>query len=324
MSKLDNATFLTGDAREKLKEVDEKSVRTAITSPPYWGLRDYGVEDQIGLEESIGEYVSNLVSVFREIRRILTDDGTAWLNIGDSYAHPNTGGQGASGGRHTSTLGSEMPPKNTTPTDKPMPKNLKQKDLCMLPSRVALALQEDGWYVRSRIVWNKVSCMPENVDDRPTSSHEYIFLLSKNPKYYYDADAIKEELAESSKERYKYSFGGEKNETLKEGDDPTAVVGTRDATDGKNKRDVWTVNTGNFGEAHFAVYPVDLIEPCVLAGSEKGDTVLDPFSGAASTGIAALKNGRKYIGIDLNEEYNELAKDRIRNHREVPTNHDFW
>jgi site-specific DNA-methyltransferase (adenine-specific) len=160
--------------------------------------------------------------------------------------------------------------------------------------------------------------MPEGVDDRPTSSHEYIFLLTKNSSYYYDADAIKEPLAESSKEGYK--FEGDKKET----DKSTAVVGERSATDGKNKRDVWTVNTGSLSEAHFAVYPVELIEPCVLAGSAEGDVVLDPFSGAGTTGIAALKNGRKYIGIDLNENYNDLAKKRIREHKDVPAKHNFW
>jgi len=293
MGKLDKATFLSGDAKEKLKEIEAGSVQTAITSPPYWGLRDYERGGQIGVEETVEEYVQNLVEVGRGVRHVLSDDGTFWLNIGDGYAVESVG-------------------------------SLKQKDLCLMPSRVALALQDDGWYVRSRIVWNKKSCMPENVDDRPTSSHEYIFLLSKSETYYYDADAIKEDLAESSKERYKYAYGGKKNEALKETDNPRAVVGQREMPNGKNKRDVWTVDSGNFPDAHFAVYPTELIEPCVLAGSAEGDTVLDPFSGAGSTGIAALKNGRKYIGVELNEDYIELSKDRIRNHEDVPTNHNFW
>jgi DNA modification methylase len=323
MGKLDHATFYEGDAKEKLKKLPDESVQTAITSPPYWGLRDYDAEGQLGLEETPQKYVKNLVEVFRELRKVLRPDGTFWLNIGDSYNNRSkvreSSYQPAMHEYEDEEWKDASSIKMSTSEG-----SLKEKDLCLIPSRVALALQRDGWYVRSRIVWNKKSCMPENVDDRPTSNHEYVFLLTKNKSYYYDADAIKEPLAESSKERYKYSFGGEKNETLKETDKPTAVVGDRSATDGKNKRDVWTVNTGSLSEAHFAVYPVELIEPCVLAGSAEGDVVLDPFSGAGTTGIAALKNGRKYVGIDLNEEYNELARKRIREHKDVPSNHDFW
>lgn len=315
MGKLDYTTFLQGNAKDRLQDLEPESIQTAVTSPPYWGLRDYDAEGQLGLEPTPEEYVENLVDVFREVKRTLREDGTFWLNIGDSYASSwacsrrNKIGNGAADSKNRINR---------------LTGNLKEKDLCLMPSRVALALQDDGWYVRSRIVWNKKSCMPENVEDRPTSSHEYIFLLSKSKTYYYDHDAIKEDLAKSSKERYKYAYSGKKNKALKETDNPKAVVGQREMPAGKNKRDVWTVDSGNFPDAHFAVYPIELIEPCVLAGSAEGDTVLDPFSGAGSTGIAALKNGRKYVGIELNEDYIELSKDRIRNHKDVPMNHTFW
>lgn len=323
MGKLDHATFLKGNAKERLRDLDKKSVQTAVTSPPYWGLRDYEANGQLGLEATPKEYVDNLVDVFREVKRVLRDDGTFWLNIGDSYYNYRPGGDALPQQSINST--EQSLPETGCPRRNTKINGLKEKDLCMMPSRVAFALQDDGWYVRSRIVWNKTSCMPESVEDRPTSSHEYIFLLTKNKDYYYDHDAIKEDLAEASKERYKYSFGGKKNEKLKgTGEKETAVVGDREATDGKNKRDVWTVGTASFPEAHFAVYPVELIEPCILAGSAEGDTVLDPFSGAATTGIAALKNGRKYVGVELNKDYIELSKERIRDHNEVPANHSFW
>ena len=182
----------------------------------------------------------------------------------------------------------------------------------MIPARVAMALQADGWWLRSDSIWKKPNPMPESVTDRPTSSHEHIFLLSKSKRYYYDADAIREEMKPGSKERYEYSFGGKKNEKLKEGDDPTALVGDREPTNGRNKRDVWEVTTKPFSEAHFAVYPPELILPCIQAGSAEGDTVLDPFSGAGTTGLVALKQGREYIGIELSKEYAEMSARRIR------------
>lgn len=391
MGKLDHATFLQGDAKDRLQDLPEESVQTAVTSPPYWGLRDYGAEGQLGLEPTPEEYVENLVDVFGELKKVLRPDGTFWLNMGDSYYNYRPG------------KGQNMGKQSVSNTDQDLPENcprrankidgLKEKDLVGMPWRLAFALQEDGWYLRSDIIWNKPDPMPESIKDRPTSSHEFIFLFAKNKDYFYDHDAIKEPLKEASKERYNYGFGGKKNEKLKEtGENSTAVVGEREATEGKNKRDVWTVTTDSFTGAHFAVFPPDLIEPCVKAGTSaagqctncgaplrrqtetekmernredplteskfqnaggrqgcandhKGtksetvgwqktcdcetseterQTVLDPFSGAATAGIAALKNGRRYVGIELNEDYIELSKKRIRDHEEVPTNHSFW
>jgi DNA modification methylase len=286
-----------------------------VTSPPYWGLRDYGEDGQLGLEETPEDYVQKLVEVFREVRRVLRDDGTVWLNIGDSYASSTgSGPQGSTGDRATRTYtASEATPK--------MGQNLKEKDLTMIPSRVAMALQKDGWWVRSRIVWAKGNPMPESVTDRPTSSHEYIFLLSKSKQYYYDADAIREEYSEASKERYEYGFNKVGKGVGRDGASHTKGQGTDGGeiernSNGRNKRDVWEVNTKPFPDAHFAVYPPELIEPCVKAGSGEKDTVLDPFSGAGTTGVVALAKGRDYIGIDLSRDYNEMAADRIR--RDAP------
>jgi len=301
------ASLYTGDAKDTLASLPAESVQTCVTSPPYWGLRDYGEDGQLGLEETPEEYVRKLVDVFREVRRVLRDDGTVWLNIGDSYANSTgSGPQGSTGDRATRTYtASEATPK--------MGQNLKEKDLCMIPSRVAMALQEDGWWVRSRIVWAKGNPMPESVTDRPTSSHEYIFLLSKSKKYYYDADAVAEESI-TGDTRKPYAPGRVDHR----GNGHDRGGGEEQDRDGstRNKRDVWQVNTKPFPDAHFAVYPPELIEPCVKAGSAEGDTVLDPFSGAGTTGVVALAKGRDYIGIDLSRDYNEMAADRIR--RDAP------
>jgi DNA modification methylase len=328
MGKLDHATFLKGNAKERLRDLDEKSVQTAVTSPPYWGLRDYEANGQLGLEATPDEYVDNLVDVFREVKRVLRDDGTFWLNIGDSYYNYRPGGDALPQQSINST--EQSLPETGCPRRNTKIDGLKEKDLCMMPSRVAFALQDDGWYVRSRIVWNKTSYMPESVKDRPTSSHEYIFLLTKNKDYYYDADAIRTPLKSESiararrgvspKNKRSEGAPGENTNSLHKPKDKQGGLNSK----GANKRDVWTVGTASFPEAHFAVYPVELIEPCVLAGSSEGDVVLDPFSGAATTGIAALKNGRKYVGVELNEDYIELSKERIRDHNEVPANHSFW
>src|SRR5690606_34431393 len=277
-----------GDALSVLKTMPDKSINTCVTSPPYWGLRDYGVDGQLGLEPTPEEYVANLVEVFREVKRALRDDGTLWLNLGDSYASVHTGGQKSP----KSTVGSNMPgvQEIRQPKANPQEYGLKDKDLVGIPWRVAFALQADGWYLRSDIIWHKPNAMPESVTDRPTKAHEYIFLLSKSPKYYYDYEAIKEPAA----------YDGRKDTLLKgspkyEKCGVPGQVAHLMAAKGherwkknergeyvRNKRSVWTVPTKPFPEAHFAVYPPDLITPCILAGCPVGGTVLDPFAGSGT------------------------------------------
>jgi site-specific DNA-methyltransferase (adenine-specific) len=274
-----------------------------VTSPPYWGLRDYGEDGQLGLEETPDEYVQKLVEVFREVRRVLRGDGTVWLNLGDSYDTGTDATRKTSGADHGYWESNHDDVRRSYPS-------LKTKDLALMPSRVAMALQEDGWWVRSRIVWAKGNPMPESVTDRPTSSHEYIFLLSKSKQYYYDSDAIRQSAVKG--------HAGSRFDTGKTNGHAKASgrafsEGDREDDGTRNKRDVWQVNTKPFPDAHFAVYPPELIEPCVKAGSTEGDTVLDPFSGAGTTGMVALAKGRNYIGIDLSRDYNEMAADRIRN-----------
>ena len=288
-------TIHVGDALDVLRTLPDESVQTCITSPPYFGLRDYGCDGQIGLESTPDAYVAKMVEVFREVRRVLRDDGTVWLNLGDSYAgagysnHYNTGG---------AKDGNGSPGRGAIDA-------LKPKDLIGIPWRVAFALQADGWWLRQDIIWHKPNPMPESVRDRCTKSHEYIFLLSKSARYYYDHEAIKEPALDGAKRfngspTYKAELGG-----IFAGKDSTP------ASD-RNRRSVWTVSTKPYKGAHFAVYPPELIEPCVLAGSAEGDTVLDPFSGAGTTGVVALAKRRKYIGIELNPTYAEMAARRIR------------
>ena len=259
-----NATLYVGDAKETLQALPAESVQTCITSPPYWGLRDYGEDGQLGLEETPQEYVQNLMEVFREVRRVLRDDGTLWLNLGDSYAGGKIGRSDKhedGGGLYDGTQDGweNQEPKQRTPPD-----GLKEKDLVGIPWRVALALQDDGWWLRSDIIWNKPNPMPESVTDRPTSSHEHIFLLTKSKQYYYDADAIREDAVKGN--------AGSKFHTGKtaghhNGSDPSSAE--REETGRRNKRDVWEVTTKPYSDAHFAVYPPDLIEPCVKAGTSK-------------------------------------------------------
>lgn len=257
------------DARKKLQDLEEGSVQCAVTSPPYWGLRDYDHPGQIGAELKLPDYIADLVAVFREVRRVLRDDGTFWLNIGDAYT---------SGGRtwrapDKKNAGRAMTYRPDTP------EGLKPKDLIGLPWKLAFALQEDGWYLRSDIIWNKPNCQPESVKDRPTRSHEYVFLLSKSEKYHYDGDPIKEMVA---------GGGGE-----------------------KNRRTVWNINTEPFKGAHFAVFPTRLVELCVLAGSRRGDVVLDPFFGSGTVGVVTKIHNRKCIGIEMKPEYAQMAVERI-------------
>ena len=312
-----------GDVLARLGEMPDCSVQTAITSPPYWGLRDYGQDGQLGLEESPDLYVANMVRVFREVRRVLRDDGTLWLNLGDSYAG-SWGAQGRTstleGGSMISARQIEAHPKGKTRTGSiPAGSGLKNKDLVGIPWRVAFALQADGWYLRSDIIWSKPNPMPESVTDRPTKAHEYLFLLSKSARYFYDADAVREEFADERQGNpgdyaRRSSFDKGANNDRQDlgfiGDGGGWTKGAENG--GRNKRTVWTVATAPFKGAHFAVFPPKLIEPCVLAGTKPGDLILDPFSGSGTTGMVALRHDRSYVGIELNPEYAAMSRDRIR------------
>jgi DNA modification methylase len=353
--------ILVGDCLTSLRSLEAQSVQTCVTSPPYFGLRDYGHPGQIGLEATPDAYVAKMVEVFREVRRVLRDDGTCWINLGDSYA---------SGGRKSRDPGqSKIHPAfvgdafqdGLRPADPP---GIKPKDLLGTPWRVAFALQADGWYLRQDIIWHKPNPMPESVRDRCTKAHEYIFMLSKSARYYYDADAIAEPLASTSIDRLTQAnlanqkgsdrVPGKTNGNMKAvakqdghgrrhagfnqryfgSDKPYTGQSTKDFTAGgaqdasatkarivdrilsgeittRNKRSVWTVTTKPFKGAHFATFPPDLIEPCILAGCPVGGTVLDPFGGAGTTGMVAQRHGRNAILCELNPEYAAMAEARI-------------
>lgn len=303
------------------RNLEPKSVNTIVTSPPYFGLRDYGVEGQIGLEQTPQAYVDKLVSVFRACREVLRDDGTLWLNLGDSYYTQPPGNKPgtmkSSSGLPNSSENLEKRARQYHRVQK-LP-GLKLKDLIGIPWRVAFALQADGWYLRQDIIWHKPNPMPESVKDRCTKAHEYIFLLSKNPKYYFDSEAIKQEAAESTKGRGAVSFGGEKGRNYKpEKGDTNYRAGNEQwgrvyhYTEGKvNRRDVWTVATKPCKEAHFATFPPDLIRPCILAGAPKHGVVLDPFMGAGTTAMVCKQEHRQYVGFELNPAYIEIANRRI-------------
>lgn len=310
-----------GDCIEVMRTLPANSVQTCVTSPPYYGLRSYlpnGHDDkhmEIGTEESPDLYVAKLVEVFREVRRLLRDDGTCWIVIGDSY---NSGAQ--MNGQSLNNRYDEGDREDRVwAGHRPMIKGLGPKQLLGIPWRVAFALQADGWYLRSDIIWAKPNPMPESVKDRPTKSHEYIFLLSKSREYFYDAEAVKEpnagDLPYGDKVNFKMNDDAAQG---RHGKSSMFAGGTRQEyiekyyTNGRNRRSVWTVNTQSYEGAHFATYPVKLVEPCILAGSAVGDTVLDPFNGSGTTGAVALKHGRCYIGIDLNADYITLAHTRIR------------
>ena len=283
--------FLQGDCREVLKTLPDGSIHCCVTSPPYFGLRDYGVSGQIGLEQTPDEYVAQLVAVFREVRRVLRGDGTLWLNLGDSYS---------GGGRKPRTDDPKLPAREMTTR----PSAMKPKDIIGIPWRVAFALQADGWYLRQDIIWHKPNPMPESVTDRCTKAHEYVFLLTKSAKYYYDAEAINE-AAES----------GPRQRTRKIGEGQNTEVGTKGCaggTDTRNKRSVWTVATHPYSEAHFATFPPALIRPMILAGCPKGGTVLDPFGGAGTTGKVSQELGRNSIMIELNPRYIDLQHKRTQ------------
>lgn len=321
--------IICGDCREQLKKLPSESVDCCVTSPPYYGLRDYGVDGQLGLEPSPEEYVAKLVEVFREVRRVLKLEGTLWLNLGDSYWNStfrrecssdgwaNKGdesydkyfaknGGGVSGGKRRSIKHYE----------------LKEKDLIGIPWMVAFALRTDGWYLRSDIIWHKPNCMPESCKDRPTKSHEYMFLLSKSQRYYYDNIAIQEKAQndfgktwdkrKSAGHPMRYGHDAESQSKIPLG---TTLGGM------KNKRTVWTIPTRPFPGSHFAVMPEALVEPCILAGCPEGGIVLDPFFGAGTVGLVAAKLGRRWIGIELNPDYCEIARKRVS---DVPARLSRW
>jgi DNA modification methylase len=322
---MSEAEILVGDVRQRIAGITSESIQTCITSPPYFGLRDYGHDDQIGAETSPSEYVEELVTIFREVRRVLKDDGTLWLNLGDSYNSPHSGGHGATGGRDKSTLSGPLPPVGSLSPKRGHDGELGPKQLLGIPWRVAFALQADGWYLRSDIIWAKPNPMPESVLDRCTKSHEYLFLLSKSPRYLFDSGAISEaastgwngsnfdtgKTAEHQLQRMQPRFGGAK---YGDSEDPRHATksGNEYEPDGRrNKRDVWTIGSQLFAGAHFAVMPEALVEPCVLAGSREGDTVLDPFAGSGTVGVVALRHQRNFTGIELNPEYAQMARNRI-------------
>jgi site-specific DNA-methyltransferase (adenine-specific) len=303
-------TILTGDCREVLKTLPDASAHCCVTSPPYWGLRDYGVDAQIGLERTPEEYVASLVAVFRDVRRVLRDDGTLWLNLGDSYT-ANAGqrqSDDAKGPKQCTNRGS-------TDLGSRSLDNLPAKNLVGIPWRVAFALQADGWWLRSDIIWAKPNPMPESVTDRPTKSHEYLFLLAKSERYYYDAAAIKEECSPEMQRRAAAGHTRGANGKVDASRCDAATLRGTDAktinvTGGRNKRDVWTVPTAPYSGAHFATFPPALILPCILAGCPVGGTVLDPFGGSGTTGAVASGNSRKAVLIELNPAYAHLAQDR--------------
>ena len=294
---------LFGDCRETLPAfIDE--ARMCVTSPPYYGLRNYGDEEnQIGQEESPEEYIQNLVEVFRQVRDVLTDDGTLWLNIGDSYYNYRPGkGQGLVK-QTVANNDQDLPTKCARRGNKL--EGLKEKDLIGIPWMLAFALRADGWYLRQDIIWHKPNPMPESVKDRCTKSHEYIFLMSKSKQYYYNNDAIKEPAKDwGTRDRTKGKYHNK-------GTGLQPHSGLSKSYPKKNKRSVWSVTNKPYKGAHFACYPPDLIEPCILAGSEEGDIILDPFMGSGTTAMVAKKNSRAYIGCELHEEYASLQTDRI-------------
>ncbi len=361
-----SVTIRIGDCRELLRAMSDESVHCVVTSPPYWGLRDYGVAGQIGMERSLGEHIEVLVEVFREVRRVLRKDGTCWLNYGDCYATSPNGRSAAdtkaTGGddrtfrdKPFSTIG---PVLGTSAADGARSRNsresykpehtfravaggfLKPKDLCMIPNRLAIALQDDGWWVRSEIIWHKPNPMPESIKDRPGSAHEKVWLLSKSERYFYDAQAVEVPLADASCARLAQDLDGQIGSSRANGGRKTngtmkAVARRKDIEpaarpansrphslskfesdnarhyDTRNLRNVWTIPTAAFSEAHFATFPPALVEPCIKAGCPDGGLVLDPFGGAGTVGLVADRLQRRAILFELNPEYAAIAERRL-------------
>ena len=292
-----DATLYLGDCLESLKTMPNKSVQMCVTSPPYYGLRDYGVDGQIGLEKTPDEYIAKLVEIFQEVKRVLKDDGILWVNIGDSYA-----GSGGAGGDYNNGGLKDGQPKWKSKLDIKA-SNLKLKDLIGIPWMLAFALRSDGWYLRQDIIWAKPSPMPESVKDRCTKSHEYIFLLSKSAQYYYNADAIKVKAVTS--------VNSVRNGHGNSADCKRGRIGT--FSDMVNRRDVWTISTKHYKGSHFAVFPPEIPRLCILAGSKPGDTILDPFAGSGTTGAVAISLRRRAVLCELNVEYVGLIRERITN-----------
>lgn len=368
-------TIHQGSALAVLRTLPAGSVDCVVTSPPYWGLRDYGVDEQIGLEASPVVYVERMVEVFREVRRVLRDDGTLWLNLGDCYAGSGRGGYpgGKSGlagsveGQDQTRTAKAAQASRGSPRDRlangrgdqpavlrkkrevspprvggsqlpagfheearlsgsigrawvPPPDGLKQKDLVGIPWRVAFALQADGWYLRSDIVWSKPNPMPESIKDRPTKAHEYIFLLAKSERYHYNGDAIREPFANGVEGATPWGANDRERNVGGRTDGRTSGTGTgwTPTTDGRNRRTVWTIPTEPFPGAHFAVMPTALVRPCVLAGCRPGGTVLDPFTGSGTVGFVALELGCEFVGIEINPEYAAMARERIGRSARAP------
>ncbi len=283
-------TILCGDAFTIVKTLPSESIQMCVTSPPYYGLRDYQVDGQIGLESTPFEYVSKLVEVFREVRRVLTNQGVLWLNIGDSY----------SVGKGFDTI--------------------KPKNMLGIPWALAFALRDDGWFLRSNVIWHKPNAMPESVTDRPAKCYEHLFLLSKSPNYYFDNEAIKQPVADGTIERmkrgmsanHKYSVGAP-GQTLQTLNKPRKKASEQDLPTMRNSRDIWSIPTKAYKGAHFATFPTELATKCILCGCPENGIVLDPFFGSGTTGVAAILNDRQYIGIDINPDFCRLASSRIEN-----------
>lgn len=320
--------IIEGDALAVLRTLPDESVHCCITSPPYWGLRDYGVAGQLGMEATPELYVSGLVAVFAEVRRVLRSDGTCWVNLGDCYA----GSWGARGrGPGTNAARPDLEEKHGTSALNRKVEGRKPKDLIGVPWLVAFGLQADGWYLRSDIIWSKPNPMPESVTDRPTRAHEYLFLLSKSERYFYNAEAIQEPGVYAGpngrqKSPHSQGFGRRTAEQERARQDKQRGHGRRhagfnDRCDAmeraqqcavmRNKRSVWTIATAAYLDAHFATFPPALVSPCILAGSPEGGVILDPFAGAGTAGMVACRLDRSFIGIELNPEYAQMARGRI-------------
>lgn len=318
-------SYAIGNVFDVLPTLEAERFQCCVTSPPYWGLRDYGHPDQLGLEPTPSAYVERMVAVFREVHRVLRDDGTLWLNIGDSYAgsgrrgHPGgrTGLEGSTEGQAGARRAKDlMQARNVTAgaLDRRWaeePAGLKRKDLCGIPWRLAFALQDDGWYLRADIIWHKPNPMPESVIDRPTKAHEYVFLLAKNADYFYDADAIRETATARAPGNLRTGKHKHAEAATKESRRRTAAnLHLINARDHRNARSVWTITSKPYAGAHFATMPPELAQRCILAGSRTGDDVLDPFLGSGITGMVAEQLGRRWFGVELQPSYEPLIRER--------------
>lgn len=294
--------ILIGDVMERIKELPDNSIDCCVTSPPYWGLRDYGVDGQIGVEPTPELHIKALVEVFAEVHRVLKPEGTLWLNYGDMYACAPNG-----------RAAKDVVGDNRTYRDKPFSTAIcgyKSKDLILMGARLAMALQAEGWYLRNEIIWHKPNPMPQSVSDRLTCCHEKIFFFSKRPRYFFDKESIKEK-SDYAQHDSRLGYGRLRYRGKRQGVSGTGQANFAVVYEYRNKRDVWTIPTRGFKEAHFATFPPDLIRPCILAGCPKGGVVLDPFGGAGTTALVAVQSGRNAIIIELNPDYAAISKKRI-------------